>query len=63
MVARLGNVLYWFASAVAVLALAGAAYSLAYGQRGGDVLAGLGAAFAVLVWLIGRACRYVLAGR
>jgi hypothetical protein len=62
MLARLGDVLYWAGCLLAVLLVAAA---IAY-YNFGDIklfelliLIGL----AVIVWMIGRACRYVLAGR
>jgi hypothetical protein len=64
MVARLGNVLYWAGSGIAILLLAIATVSAAWGQ--GDhrwFPVGLFIAVAVVTWLIGRACRYVLSGR
>lgn len=66
MVGRLGNVLYWTACAFAV------AWSVTYTSIflldrhtptewiSGSAIAGGGA---LLIWVIGRACRYVLAGR
>jgi hypothetical protein len=62
--ARLGNVLYWAATAVAIVlvVLAVLAYFTATGT-GALQSALLIVAFAGLVWLIGRAILYVLAGR
>jgi hypothetical protein len=62
--AQLGNVLYWAAAAVAIVlvVLAVLAYFTATG-RGALQSALLIVAFAGLVWLIGRAILYVLAGR
>lgn len=64
MAARLGNVLYWAFSGLAVILLIGAAaFSLndkVDPHWLGWVLFGIPA---VLVWLIGRGCRYVLAAR
>jgi hypothetical protein len=58
--ARLGHVLYWIGCIVAVVVLlAGAAAWLAPGPPAFMVL---GAIAAVIAWLIGRACRYVLSG-
>jgi hypothetical protein len=62
--ARLGNVLYWFGCGLAcgVLGLGGV---MAYSVSPGDNPMGIFIFFvvaAVLVWLVGRACRYVLSG-
>jgi hypothetical protein len=67
MVARLGYVLYWFCSCIAaiVVVLAGVSPFLfsasppPYSQFGGVIYLLIVAA---LVWLFGRAVRYVLAG-
>jgi hypothetical protein len=66
MVARLGNVLYWIGCGVAVLLVAsgimlwvGEGYTRS--DHGIPGLIGF-AVMAVLCWLIGRACRYVLSG-
>lgn len=68
MLARLGNVIYWAANLFVGLLLAVflAAYffsagSMAQTQPGGT-LAYL-ALYAVPIWLVGRAIKYVLAGR
>ena len=71
MVARLGNVLFWFFTGVAVL-LAGVAiyyigehlagYSPNW-QGGRSEIATVNLVAAALLHLLGRACRYVLAGR
>ena len=64
MLERLGNVLYWVATGVAVIALGfGIALAIqpnAYNPTG---LVLFGAAIGLVVWLFGRACRYILAGR
>jgi hypothetical protein len=64
MAARLGEVLYWAATMIAALALVLAVYATVAG-RGADRFFPIGVivAFGVLGWLLGRACRYVLAGR
>jgi uncharacterized membrane protein len=64
MVARLGNVIYWAASILAAVVILLAAYAAFFGTGEGRLLldATLGA-MGVGVWLVGRACRYVLAGR
>jgi len=61
MAARLGNVIYWMASAVAVL-LVGLIILvlLAPGERAVNWVIFYGVA-AVVIWLIGRAARYILA--
>ena len=59
MVVRLGNVLYWAACILAALV---AAFSLVVWQYDWANLA-LGGAIGLGVWLVGRALRYVLAGR
>ena len=67
MAERLGNVLYWTALAVAIpLLLTGALMSYHHYLHGPvysdeSIIVAWVAAF--LVWLLGRACRYVLAGR
>lgn len=70
MLARLGNVLYWLGTGLAGLFLAGAAWMtwtiwVELNRPGDDsgFFAFSGAALAVICWLFGRACRYVLAGR
>jgi hypothetical protein len=64
MLARLGNVLYWLASAIAIALVIFAAFAY-YTATGSGALEGalFIVAFAGLVWLIGRAILYVLAGR
>ena len=65
MIVRLGNVLYWAACALAALA---AAFSLVgfvdspMRQQDWANLA-FGGAIGLGVWLVGRAFKYVLAGR
>lgn len=61
---RLGDVLYWAGCLVAFPILAICGYSAQYGtgdQRWWPI--GLFAAIAICVWLVGRSCRYILAGR
>jgi hypothetical protein len=64
MAARLGEVLYWGASVIAGLLMIGAAFAMVFGM-GDDrfLMVGFVTVFAIIVWLVGRACRYVLAGR
>ena len=62
MLARLGNVLYWTGCLLGIL-LVVAAVAL-YSDAPMDRLhSAIYIGLAVVVWLIGRACRYVLAGR
>jgi len=65
MLARLGNVLYWLGCILAaVLITGGIALWIGEGQsspNGYYILSGF-AVVALVVWLIGRACRYVLSG-
>lgn len=72
MAARLGNVFYWLGWAIAIPAGLFAAYMFYVWyvqnlppehQWGQEVLAMKLAAISVGSWLIGRAARYVLAGR
>jgi hypothetical protein len=64
MVARLRNVIYWAASTLAALVILLAAYAAFFGTGEGRLpLDATLAAMGVGVWLVGRACRYVLAGR
>ena len=64
MVTRLGDVLYWGASLIAGLLGLISAYAIVFGA-GEDrfFIDAMLFVFAVIVWLVGRACRYVLAGR
>jgi hypothetical protein len=60
--ARLGQVLYWLAcTGAALLALAAIAVFVAASGDGAATL--MLSVSAALVWLFGRACLYVLAGR
>jgi hypothetical protein len=63
MLARLGDVLYWAGSGIAVLCF-GLATFLWVTPPNPDSRTGavIFATVAIVVWLIGRACRYVLAG-
>jgi hypothetical protein len=60
MAARLGQVLNWAATAIAVVLFV---VALLLGMHGDVGVAVLLAVFAVPIWLIGRASLYVLAGR
>jgi hypothetical protein len=63
MLARLGDVLYWAACAVAVLCAALFVFLAVAGSDakyfGMFVVGGFGAT----TWVFGRACKYVLAGK
>jgi hypothetical protein len=64
MIGRLGNVLYWAASAIAVLIVLGTILAVANSDNPARYFgAAMGLAAAVVVWLVGRATLYVLAGR
>jgi hypothetical protein len=63
MIARFANVVYWAASAIAVLFLIGAATAI-INNKGDSVALGIVLGIAgILAWLAGRAVLYVLAGR
>jgi hypothetical protein len=62
-VVRLGRVVFWACSGFAFLAVAFIAYGNFFGSHKGDPLAqGAGIMAATLIWLFGRAFRYVVAG-
>jgi hypothetical protein len=61
MIARLGNVLYWAACGVAALLGALGAYEF-FVHKDSAAMIGL-ALFGLIVWLVGRACQYILAGK
>lgn len=63
MAERLGDVLYWVGCLAAALLAAGAFWVLAQtgDQRPGFIA--FVSAPALVAWLLGRACRYVLSGR
>lgn len=66
MIARLGNVLYWAANGLAaMMAVLGAlGFIIALINKAeGMIIFPVLIALAILVWLVGRACLYVLAGR
>jgi hypothetical protein len=70
MAARLGNVLYWLGCGLAFLGLviSACAWLVWYGGRSADPNFELGLAIipltaAIILWVFGRAARYVLAGR
>lgn len=64
MAARLGNVLFWGLSALAFVSLLIGAVAV-YSSEGDDrlVFAVFFGVAALLLWLLGRACRYVLTAR
>jgi hypothetical protein len=61
MITRLGNVLYWAGCVLAAVVLALGAWVSLEGREVGYVL-GAAIGLAAIIWLVGRACRYVLAG-
>lgn len=65
LLARLGNVIYWLFTGVAVLGVLGGVFSAIFGGTNNEWWQDLsaGAAVAILFWGIGRAFRYVLAGK
>jgi hypothetical protein len=63
MASRLGEVLYWAATLIAVSIIGFIAYGALYGTGGADrLLQGAAVFVAIVIWLIGLACRYVLSG-
>ena len=69
---RLGNVLYWLGCiGAAIMAIGVLSVLAAFGGSFGGVsspaetifFGGISAFLALLSWLIGRACKYVLAGK
>lgn len=64
MVARLGDVLYWLGCIIAglfgILILISLIWGTGTTEPFGVILFGVAA---VIIWTIGRACRYVMAGR
>jgi hypothetical protein len=64
MIDRLGSFLYWAGSAFSALLVLAAVTSLLFGQADGRyVTISIELALAELAWLVGRVCRYVLAGQ
>jgi hypothetical protein len=68
MLARLGDVLYWLGSGIAIVILAFGAWLVLRGNLGGRpedwwIVPAIFIGYALAAWLIGRACRYVLAGK
>jgi hypothetical protein len=63
MIERLGNVLYWVGCVISGLFLLVAAAGAAFGHGTDRFFNGaIFAATALVAWIIGRACRYLLAG-
>ena len=60
MAGRLGNVLYWTATGIAIVL---ATFGLLVVPYSGLLGAGTFWIVATIAWPIGRACRYVFAGR
>lgn len=63
MAERLGIVLYWTGVIITGLLVVLAAFIFNEPGRDSWILALVFAGAGVVVWLIGRACKYVLAGR
>lgn len=63
MISRLGKVLYWLGCGVAVLLLLLAAVIVLDPGNDAPFWIGCYIALAVGAWLLGRAARYILAGR
>lgn len=64
MAARIGRVLYWIGCIIAVLLVLLGIFFAFLAETTNGVVGGLTAfiPYAVLAWLIGRVCRYFLAG-
>jgi hypothetical protein len=63
MTERLGNALYWTSCIISGLFLLAAAAGAVFGHGPDRVFAiAIFAASALVAWIIGRACRYMLAG-
>ena len=63
MAARLGDVLYWLATLIAVMAFGGAFYFWKFMPSNDLLEVWLFLAVGVVTWLLGRALRNALAGR
>jgi hypothetical protein len=62
MAARLGEVIYWAASLIAALIFIAVVYDAFFGGGRADTLFHGSVIFvAILIWVFGFACRYVLA--
>jgi hypothetical protein len=62
MAGRLGQVLSWTANIVAVAIAGGFLVMASYDTQAAGIILTMGGILAGLVWLAGRALRYVLAG-
>lgn len=64
MAARMGRVLYWMGCIIAVLLVLLSVFFALLAETNNGVVGALTAfiPYAVLAWVIGRACRYFLAG-
>ena len=63
MIERLGNALYWASCIISGLFLLAAAAGAVFGHGPDRVFTiGIFLAIALVAWIIGRACRYLLAG-
>ena len=60
---RLGNLLYWLATGIAVLWVALGVVAVVVGEEGENLLWVGFFALAIISWGAGRALRYLLAGR
>lgn len=64
MAARLGEALYWTATIFVVLIVVWIVWGYMYNaSRGDPIIPIVALLFAAAIWLVGRACRFVLAGR
>lgn len=65
MAARIGQALYWMGTIVAVLLVGLSIFFALLAETNNGVIGALTAfvPYAVLAWVIGRACRYFLAGK
>jgi hypothetical protein len=63
MLARLGNVIYWAATGVAILILALLTYAISQWGNPDLVVVVLGVIIAGVIWLVGRGAKYVLSGQ
>jgi hypothetical protein len=62
--ARLGDVLYWIGCVLAAIVVVWGAVFCFAGDRADDpYLFSLVAVAAFSIWVIGRACRYILSGK
>jgi hypothetical protein len=61
--ARFGDVLYWLCCVVAVVVFAWGALSESGASADGPYLFAVATVVAFAIWIIGRACRYILSGK